>query len=59
MNNIEIRVKALELSMQVFMDILHSNPSLLLDGEQHKELKAEEFVIEHSKSFEKYLKEAL
>jgi hypothetical protein len=54
----EIRAKALELSMEIFKFTLTTNPDLLLCGDTHKELKAQSFVIENSKAFEKYLKEA-
>jgi hypothetical protein len=54
----EIRYKALELSMEIFRITLATNPELLLGGDTHKELKAQDFVIEHSKAFENFLKEA-
>jgi hypothetical protein len=57
-NEQEIRAKALELSMEIFKFTLTTNPSLLLGADDQRELKAHEFVIEHSKAFEKYLKEA-
>jgi hypothetical protein len=57
-NEQEVRCKALELSMEIFKFIPATNPSLLLGEDTHKELKAQDFVIEHSKAFEKFLKEA-
>jgi hypothetical protein len=54
----EIRATALGLSMEIFRFIVTINPELLLGGDTHKELKAQDFVIEHSKAFENYLKEA-
>jgi hypothetical protein len=54
----EIRATALGLSMEIFKFTLTTNPDLLLNGDTHKKLVAQDFVIEHSKVFENYLKEA-
>jgi hypothetical protein len=44
--------------MEIFKFTLATNPDILLGGENHKELNFPDFVIEHSKAFEKHLKEA-